>query len=367
MNIRTIVLRTAATVATIGLVLSASGCLNDPPKQSGVFATKDAGSSWNSVPDLTATGIKKPKTYPPLEVNAVGVSHTDANTVVAGTNNDIYFTTNAGGEWKKLTEELPTSTKAMTVQAALFHPTEGNTFYLGGVSGGYGKVIKSDDGGKSLHDVFTVSKPGQSVTSLTISPDGSTLYAGDQLGSVYRSRDGGTTWERIFALEKTPITALVLSGSNVFAATAGQGVWRSADGGAFAPANGNLQQNNQTAWSLAAGFGGLYLGTDKGLFLTRDFGANWQSVGNALPASGSPVQAIAVAGSNLYFATNAVIYRANPDGGNFVPTQLKLAKTVYSLGVSSSNETLYAGANASGTNYSSRYEQGLSGFNIGPK
>lgn len=367
MTTRTLAWRTFATLLTVGLVLTASGCLNDPPEQSGVSITKDSGTSWNAVPDLTSSGIRKPKVYPPLAVNAVGASRTDANTVVAGTDDEIYLTTNAGAEWQSLTEKLPSSTKAMAVQTVQYHPTDGNTFYVGGVSGGYGKVIKSTDGGKTLQDVFTVSKPGQSVTALVVAADGSTVYAGDQLGSVFRSRDGAATWERVFGLDRVPITSLAVSGQNLFVGSLGEGIWRSPDEGTtFAPASGNLDRSNRTVWSLAAGFGGLYAGTEKNIFFTRDFGATWLPVGNALPTGGARIQAISVAGTNLYFATNAVIYKTNPDGGNFVPAQLKLATNVFSLSASQQAGTLYAGANASGTDYSARYEQGLSGLNIGP-
>jgi len=367
MSHRSLVTRVLATLATAGLLLGTSGCLNDPPEQSGVFATTDGGSSWKAVPDLTESGARKPDTFPPLAVNAVGASRTDANTVVAGTDDELFISTNAGEDWKSLTENIPSSNKAMTVQAIQFHPTNGDTFYVAGVSGGYGKILKTTDKGQTLQDVFTVSKPGQSVTALAITPDGGTVFAGDQLGSVFRSRDAGSTWERVFGLESTPITSLALSGPNVFVASMGQGVWRSADGGnTFTTVNNGLADSNLTVWTMASGLGGLYAGTDDNIFLTRDFGASWQPVGNALPAGGARVQAIATAGNNLYYATNAVIYRANPDGGNFSPSQLKLATNVFSLGATAQAAKLYAGANAGGSDYSSRYSQGLAGLNIAP-
>lgn len=367
MTRRTLILRTLATLATAGLVLGTSGCLNDPPEQSGVFATTDSGGSWKAVPDLTESGIRKPDVYPPLAVNAVGASRTDANTVVAGTDDELFISTNAGGDWESLTENLPSSTKAMTVQAIQFHPTNGDTFYVGGVSGGYGKILKTTDKGKTLQDVFTVSRPGQSVTTIALTADGGTIFAGDQLGSVFRSRDAGSTWERVFGIDGIPVTSIALSGPNVFVATMGQGIWRSPDSGAsFAQVNGSLTGDNLTVWTLSSGLGGLYAGTDENIFVTRDFGASWQPVGNALPAGGARVQAIATSGSNLYYATNAVIYRANPDGGNFSPSQLKLATNVFSLSATGQAEKLYAGANAAGSDYSARYSQGLSGLNIGP-
>lgn len=366
--IRTFFTRVAATAAVLLLVLVATGCLNSTPKQSGVFLTTNAGGAWTSAPDLTAPRAKPPKVYPPLTVGAVGVSPKDAKFVVAGTDNDLYQSTDGGVGWEQLTEKLPTSTKAIVVHQIAFHPTQDQTYFAVGVSAGYGKVIKTTDGGRTLQDVFTNSRPGQAVTSIVIQPESGLVFVGDQLGNVYRSADGGTSWQRVFSLQQIPITSLSLSGNTLFVGTAGQGVWRSADNGAsFVPA-GDLPQKTQNVWSMVSGFGGLYVGTDKGLFVTRDFGSTWQSVGNPLPAGGGRVQALAVSGPNLYFASNAVVYRMDPAGNNFVPAQLKLAKNVFSLASTpAAIGTLYAGASAGSADFVNRYSSGLQSLNLVPQ
>ncbi len=367
-SIRTVLTRLLATAGVLALVLSATGCLNNPPKQSGVFVTHDSGVAWTAAPDVQAPRVKPPKVYPPLSVSAVGVSPRNARDVVAGTDNDLFQSTDGGAGWERLTGKLPTSTKAIVVHQVLFHPTQPDTYFAVGVSGGYGKVIKTTDGGKTLRDVFTNSRPGQAVTSIVIQPESGTIFIGDQLGSVYRSTDGGASWQRVFSLDRTAVSSLALSGNTLFVGTVGQGVWRSADsGGSFVPAVGNLPSQAQTVWAVAGGFGGVYAGTERGLFFSRDFGSSWQSVGNPLPAGGERVQALAVSGANLYFATNAVVYRMNPAGTDFVPVQLKLARNVFSLSATpAAVGTLYAGASAGAADFSQRYATGLSSFNLIP-
>lgn len=367
-SVRTVLTRLLATAGVLALVLSATGCLNNPPKQSGVFVTHDSGTAWNAAPDVRAPRVKPPKVYPPLSVSAVGASPRNARYVVAGTDNDLFQSTDGGAQWERLTGKLPTGTKAIVVHQILFHPTQDNTYFAVGVSGGYGKVIKTTDGGQTLRDVFTNSRPGQAVTSIVIQPESGTIFIGDQLGSVYRSTDGGASWQRVFSLERTPVSSLALSGPTLFVGTAGQGVWRSVDnGGSFVPAGGNLPSHAQTVWALASGFGGIYAGTERGLFLSRDFGNSWQSVGNPLSAGGERVQALAVSGANLYFAANAVVYRTDPAGTNFVPVQLKLARNVFSLAATpAAVGTLYAGASASAADFSQRYTTGLSSFSLIP-
>jgi photosystem II stability/assembly factor-like uncharacterized protein len=365
---RTLLTRVAATVGTAVLLFGATGCLNSTPKQSGVFVTHDNGSSWTSTPDLQSPKAKTPKTYPPLSVGAVGVSPKNAKYVVAGTDDDLFQSTDGGASWERLTQKLPTSTKAIVVHQVVFSPSQENAYYAVGVSGGYGKVIKTTDGGKTLQDVFTNSQPGQAVTSLVIQPETGAIFVADQLGSIYRSADGGASWQRIFSVGNYPVSSLALAGNTLFAGTVGAGVWRSTDGGgSFVPVGGNLPNKAQTVWAMTSGFGGVYAGTDKGLFLTKNSGASWQSVGNPLPAGGERVQALAISGSNLYFASNAVVFRTNPEGTNFVPSQLKLVKNVFSLAATpAAVGTLYAGGSAGSADFINKYSAGISNKNLIP-
>jgi photosystem II stability/assembly factor-like uncharacterized protein len=360
-------IKVGLSIAVVGLALAISGCGPQPPAQSGVFVTRDSGSSWTSTPDLKARGAKKPKVFPPLAINAVGVSPGSPDLVVSGSDDDIFQATDGGRTWERLTERLPTATKAMAVQVVAFHPTLPDTYYVGGVSGGYGKVIKTADRGRTLQDVFTVSKPGQAVTSIAIADNG-TLFVGDQLGSVYRSNDGGGSWQRVFSLTEASVTSLAASGADLYVGTTGQGVWRSVDGGAiFHPVNGNLTGKQLSVWTLATGFGGLYVGTEEGVFVTRNFGGTWQSIGNPLPVGGQRIQAMAISGPSLYFATNAVVYKTTPAGDQFAPVQLKLARNVFSLAATGAGtNTLFAGANSQQASFPDRFNAGLPGIKVRP-
>lgn len=357
--------RFLAIIIILAVVSVTVGCLGRSPKQSGVFVTNDSGGSWNASPDLQNPKQKRPKQYPPLEVTAIAVSPHDSKTVVAGTPKELYMTTDSGSSWQKLTEKLPVANQKIAVQSIRFHPTQTATFYVTGVSSGYGKVFKSSDNGGSLQDIFTVSRPGQTVTSIAIDPTNpDVLFVGDQLGALYSSRDGGASWRRNFTTNQI-ISTVTISGNAIFVGTVGSGVWRSTDGGStFAPATGGLTGTGSTVWALLPAFGGLYAGTDAGLFVTRDFGATWQNISNPLPRD-TRVQALAASGNNLYFAANAVIYRATPDGQPFTPTQLKLARNVFGLSASPDGSTVYAGASNSSANYADRFGYGLTNLRLG--
>lgn len=349
------------SLAIVMAVLMTTGCFNNPPKQSGVFVTHDDGAAWNAAPDLKAKNAKKPREYPPLKVNAVGVSPIDANIVVAGTNEELFRTTDGGKAWEKLNKKLPTANQNISTQTVAFHPTKKETYYVGGVSAGYGKVFKTGDGGNSLEDVFTVSRPGQTVTAIQLDPGGSdTVYVGDQLGAVYKSTDAGATWRKVLTVQQA-VTSFVMISNNLYVGTAGQGVWRSTDGGVnFAPVNNGLTGEQQNVWVLTAGFGNLYAGTDNGPVLSRDQGNTWQPLQNPFPANGIRVLGLTVTGDSIYYAANAVVYKVPASGAPFTSRQLKLVKNIYGLASSPADPgTIYAAGNNENDALQNRYGSGL--------
>jgi photosystem II stability/assembly factor-like uncharacterized protein len=202
--------------------------------------------------------------------------------------------------------------------------------YVGAASGG---VWKTADGGVDWHPVFD-HEPAQSIGALAIAPSnpsiiwagtGETFYirGSTSIGNgIYKSSDGGRTW-KLMGLEKTGrIGRIVIDPYNaniVFAAAEGssfgpsqdRGVYRTTDGGAtwqrvlfVNPDTGAADiamdshdpdillagtwQLTIHAWNLDSG------GPGSGVYISRDAGATWtRIVGHGLPTH--PVGKIAVA------------------------------------------------------------------------
>jgi photosystem II stability/assembly factor-like uncharacterized protein len=151
---------------------------------SEINRSDDAGASWASIsPDL---GKGDPgREINPLyaahygTVQAVGVSASDPDVIYAGTDNGyLWKTTDAGGTWVELTpsEQLPDSWFThITVD-----PSDPDTVYV--TFGGY--------------------------------------HGGDKNPYVFRSRDGGATWEDLSAnLPQAPVQDLILVGKRAYVAT----------------------------------------------------------------------------------------------------------------------------------------------------
>jgi photosystem II stability/assembly factor-like uncharacterized protein len=84
------------------------------------------------------------------------------------------------------------------VQCLAIDPSDASTLYAGAVGTG---VWKSVDGGAHWRNVRL---PQNDVFSLAVSPTDGAVYAGCEPSMLFRSRDGGETWEELDALRRIP-------------------------------------------------------------------------------------------------------------------------------------------------------------------
>jgi photosystem II stability/assembly factor-like uncharacterized protein len=238
-------------------------------------------------------------------------------------------------------------------------PGEPSVFYFGGVSGG---VWKSSDAGATWAPLFD-KQPIASIGALAVaSSDHNIIYAGSgeaclrgniSYGNgVYKSLDGGKTWKNVGLKDTRHIGAVIVDPRNanvVFVAALGhaygpndeRGVFRSTDGGAtwqkvlykdnktgaidvvFDPNNSNtlfasLWEVYRTPWSLSSG------GPGSGLYKSTDGGTTWRRLEDrGLPAGTIGRIGVAVAGadSNRVYAIveskEGGLYRSDDGGENW--------------------------------------------------
>jgi photosystem II stability/assembly factor-like uncharacterized protein len=190
-----------------------------------VFRSTNQGGNWSSV--LTPTGTPRQVAFAPSN-SAIAYAATSTGRV--------YRSGGAGaaGSWAEpyaAADAPPTgSVNALIVG---WNDPDFIAIGYGGSSGP--KVYVSEDGGTHWHDaggvLDTDAIPNVPITSLALHPyQHETIYAATSIG-VFRSLDGGDSWEPFDdGMPRIITTQLVLRRSSLtlYASTMGRGVYRRA-------------------------------------------------------------------------------------------------------------------------------------------
>jgi photosystem II stability/assembly factor-like uncharacterized protein len=320
----------------------------------GVFKSADGGDRWHAIDDgLSLT-----------TVSSLAVDPHDARVVYASTRfYGLFRSRDGGAHWRRVGRRLRSAT------AVALDPRDPATILAAGPSRA---VIRSTDTGRTWH----ASGAGTTANVLALAISGGRAYAATPSRGVFRSTDRGRSWHagglpgpgnyRVQALAISADDSLV-----VYAGSFGSGRGR---GGLYKSTDGGLTWQSLTA---RAGIGTnaialdptspatIYIGAGgDGVFKTIDGGAHWRRADDGLPRIG--VQATTAAGTTerltmvagiaalavdpvhpttLYAATSGSgIFRSADGGGSWRPLDAGLeVLDVASLAIDSTGRTLYAG------------------------
>jgi len=249
-----------------------------------------APGTWNAVGPTNVGG----------RLTSLAVDPNDANHVWAGAAaGGVFESRDAGNSWTPVFDDQP----VLNVGAIAAHPTDSNIVYVG--------TGEANGAGYS--------------------------YDGD---GVYRTADGGVTWQHLGLAETRRIGRIAIDPVNpqrVFVAAAGgvyvpdafRGVYRSTDGGtnwtkvlfvgptagaidvAIDPANPSriyaaIWDHHSTPSHWYAG------GVDSGIWQSSDGGDSWSRLTNGLPASASTVGRIGLAVARSSPQTVYALYLDDP-------------------------------------------------------
>ncbi|WP_034258288.1 WD40/YVTN/BNR-like repeat-containing protein [Altibacter lentus] len=203
-----------------GRSVTASGVVGDPltyymgTTGGGLWKTEDAGQRWTNISDgFFKTG----------SVGAVAVSESNPNIVYCGMGehavrgvmtsygDGVYKSTDAGKTWKKLGLE-----KTQQIARIVIHPTNPDIVYVAAQGALHGPtkergVYRSTDGGTTWEQVLFVNEmTGSTELSMDMN-DPNVLYtamwhhqrmpwmvlSGGEGSGLYKSEDGGTSWYKI--------------------------------------------------------------------------------------------------------------------------------------------------------------------------
>jgi len=228
-------------------------------------------------------------------VGAVGVP-SQPNVFYIGVNNGgVWKTTDFGRTWKPIFDDQPTG----SVGDVVVSPSNPNVLYVGSGEGlqrpdlsvGDG-IYKSTDGGKTWTN--TGLKNAQQIGGLAIDPKDENRvfvaalghpYGPNEERGVYRTVDGGKTWERVlYKDENTGAIQVTID-----------------------PNNSNILYADMWAGRQGPWENGAWNGKESGIFKSTDGGTTWKKLTTGLPTTeqglGRIGFCIAPSNSNRLYAT----------------------------------------------------------------
>ncbi len=156
----------------------------------GLRHSSDAGDTWESINGA----------IPNPDVHNVAVTGGPPRTVVVVVNNDVYTSDDNGANWDRLgiREVFPmTYPRGIMVQ-----PEKPNVIFvtIGDTTPGRtGTIMRTKDTGKTWENLSLPVEPNTAMWTVNIqSTDPQVVFAGSRYGYLYRSDDGGDSWNKVW-------------------------------------------------------------------------------------------------------------------------------------------------------------------------
>lgn len=259
---------------------------------------------------------------------SIAINPDNENIVFATTpdgQKNVFKSVDGGSTWQASSIGIPDYSEMCRSDCIVFDPEDSTTLYLGSTGG----IYKSINSGQSWNPIGTLLEDGETKTirawSLAISPLDGTLYAGgygflfggDAGGGLYRSKDNGSTWERLTQGAPTDPTfhEIVVPSNAPYIVYAGGdgGIFKSLDRGdtwqslnmsfATTPTVKSIAVDPFDAQVVYIGIQGL----GGGIYKTTNGGQSWTPIGTGLGTN--DIRDIKIDSGN-----QQIIYVAGADG-----------------------------------------------------
>jgi len=256
----------------------------------GIFISTNNGTSWTAID----SGL--------VIQDAITSLAMSGNNLFAGTDCGVFLSTNNGTRWTAVSSGLP------------------QTIYYG-----------------YTQQIFTY------VNALAVS--GQDLFAGTNYG-VYLSTNNGASWTAVDSDLTPTVNALAVSDNAIFAGTANLGIYRSTNNGTSWTAVDSGITDSAYVFSLAVSGNNIFAGTSNGVFLSTNNGTSWKAVDSGLP-SFTYVNALAVSGNTIFAGMSTGIFVSTNKGTSWTAIDAGLTET-YILSLAASGDTIFAGSDGNG-------------------
>lgn len=300
----------------------------------GVFKSADKGSTWQQrVLIPTTTG--KPQRISGSNVIWMSIDPNDSNAIYYGSiGNGLLYTLDGAGSWNAVNNLGKASIRTVEVS-----PDDKCTVYVS-----INNVVKkSSDCMRSWRDVYYDNNRSVAITALAIDHENTqVVYIGTSQGYMIKSIDGGDNWQSMDRLESR-IERIVINpndNQNIYVATRNKGVFLTRDGGAEWINLKKEMNNNKLGLSTKdvvfakeePSF--VFISTSAGIMKSMDFGENWEKVDIVPQDKKVRINTMTVNPNNIneiYYATYTTFHRTLDGGENWSSMKLPTSRAGWRL------------------------------------
>lgn len=243
----------------------------------GVFKSIDLGDTW--IP--ASTGI--------TDLILQSIAGSGSNLYTSSQGGGIFRSTDEGASWTELTTGIP----EMPVFKVLVH---GTNVFAAGLAG----IYASPDSGATWAQK-------DSMATVTLAANGSTLFASGLNDGLHRSTDNGETWVKVLP-EIPAVGSFGIRGNAIYLSSYSHGVMVSTnDGTSWAPLNnGFLEDAHPGIFAFSANT--IFVGSEgQGLYRLVDGSTTWEQIPD-MP-NNSYIIALAIYHGQLYIETSFYVLR----------------------------------------------------------
>lgn len=259
---------------------------------------------------------------PQFNVVAVAVDPGFPSILYAATNNGVYRSSNAGSSWNPSNNGLSTK----DVSCLAIDPINPNVLYVGTSPG----LFKSINGATSWNPANTGLPDKSYIRGLAVDPtNNNVIYASTQAFVVYKSSNGGGTWNALPSSPHYVVNTIVIdpTSPNTLYVGGHGGMVKSVDSGAsWNEIEEGLTDDNMTSLMIDPMVPStLYLGTYGGVFKSINGGATWTAMNAGL--ANLQVNGLALDPMNpgtIYAATQSGVFVFSSSAGTHAQVALSL-------------------------------------------
>ena len=283
-------------------------------REKGALLSLDAGESWHFFRSLAG-----------YRVTLLRIDPEDASTIYAEANSLLLKSNDWGDQWHQIHDGLPEDIMVTSID---FDPSNSSSIWIGT---NYGVFVSHNQGAawESTSELPNW-RSDRTIVQVTVDVQSSTTVYAATLGRyIYKSTDGGSTWEmkrnglpgsRIFDVVVDPNDSNIL-----YAATDNRGIYKSSNAGEdwFASTEGMDPPTSRIIRLDPANSMRLFVATVSELYSSVDAGTTWTVL--SVPTPGDTINNFfihPVSPEEMFLTTSKDIYRS--DNGSLTWTEKEM-------------------------------------------